>query len=80
LSLHGTNRFWAALYDPTLFLAFFETFCEDASRNKLRVSANFMILGTTVKKLWMFEVFGQGLAMAGMCWSQLARVDHLYKK
>jgi hypothetical protein len=39
-----------------------------------------MILGATVKKLWVFEVFGQGLAMAGMFWSQPARVDHLHKK
>jgi hypothetical protein len=35
-----------------------ETFCDDASSNKLRVSANFMILGATVQKLWVFEVFG----------------------
>jgi hypothetical protein len=39
-----------------------------------------MILGATVQKLWMFEVFGQGLARAGMCWSQPVRVDHLHKK
>jgi hypothetical protein len=36
---------------------FFETLCEDASWNKLRVSANFMILGATVQKLWVFEVY-----------------------
>jgi hypothetical protein len=58
--LWGPNRFWAASYELTLFLDFFETFCEDASRNKLRVSANFMISGATVQKLWMFEVFGHG--------------------
>jgi hypothetical protein len=34
------------------------------------VSSNFMILGATVQKLWVFEIFGQGLARAGMCWSQ----------
>jgi hypothetical protein len=39
-----------------------------------------MILGATVQKLWVFEVFGQGLARAGMCWSQPARVDNLHKK
>jgi hypothetical protein len=39
-----------------------------------------MILGATVKKLWVFEVLGQGMAMAGMCWSQPTRVDHLHKK
>jgi hypothetical protein len=58
---------------------FFETFCEGASQNKLCVSANFMILGATGQKLWVFEVFGLGLARAGMCWSQSARVDHLHK-
>jgi hypothetical protein len=36
---------------------FLKTFCEDASRNKLRVSANFMILGATIQKLWVFLKF-----------------------
>jgi hypothetical protein len=44
------------------------------------VSTNFIIFGPTDQKLWMFEVFGQGLAEAGMCWSHLARVDYLRKK
>jgi hypothetical protein len=39
-----------------------------------------MILGATVQKLWVFEVFGQGLTRAGMCCSQPARVDHFHKK
>jgi hypothetical protein len=39
-----------------------------------------MILGSTDKKLWVFEVFGQGLARADMCWSQPARINHLRKK
>jgi hypothetical protein len=64
---------------PHTIFRFFETFCEDASRRKLRVSTNFKILGAMIQKLWMFEVFGQGLARAGMCWSQPARVDHLHK-
>jgi hypothetical protein len=38
-----------------------------------------MILGAMVQKSWVFEVFGQGLARAGMCWSQPARVDNLHK-
>jgi hypothetical protein len=46
----------------TLFLDFLKLFV-----NKLSVSANFMILEATVQKLWVFEVFGQGLARAGMC-------------
>jgi hypothetical protein len=44
------------------------------------MSTNFMILGTTNQKLWVFEVFRRSLGKAGMCWSQLARVDHLRKK
>jgi hypothetical protein len=44
------------------------------------MSTNFMILGATVQKLWVFEVFGHGLARVGMCWSQPVRVDHLHKK
>ena len=39
-----------------------------------------MILGATVQKLWVFKVFGQGLARADMYWSQPARVDHFHKK
>jgi hypothetical protein len=39
-----------------------------------------MILGATDQKLWVFEVFGQGLAKVGMCWSQPARVDQLAQK
>jgi hypothetical protein len=66
--------------DLTLFLDFLKLFCEDASHCKLRVSTNFIIFGPTDQKLWMFEVFGQGLARVGMCWSQPARVDHLRKK
>jgi hypothetical protein len=50
------------------------------SRPKLRVSTNFIIFGPTYQKLWVFEVFGQGLVRAGMCWSQPARVDYLHKK
>jgi hypothetical protein len=38
-----------------------------------------MILGAMDQKLWVFEVFGHGLAMAGMCWSQPARVHHMSK-
>jgi hypothetical protein len=44
------------------------------------MSPNFMILEATDKKLWVFEVFGQGLARAGMCCRQPPRVDHLRKK
>jgi hypothetical protein len=75
-----TKPILVSVASPQTIFRFFETFCEDASQNKLRVSANFMILGTKVQKLWMFEVFRQGLARAGMCWSQPTRVDHLHKK
>jgi hypothetical protein len=39
-----------------------------------------MILGATVQKLWVFEVFRWTLGRAGMCWNQPTRVDHLCKK
>jgi hypothetical protein len=65
---------------PHTIFRFFETFCEDESRTKLHVSTNFIIFGSTDQKLWVFEVFGQGLAKAGMCWNQPARVHHLCKK
>jgi hypothetical protein len=46
----------------------------------LQVSTNFRILGAMDQKLWVFEVFRPSLSGAGMCWSQLARVDNLHKK
>jgi hypothetical protein len=39
-----------------------------------------MILGATNQKLWVFEGFRRSLGRVGMCWSQLARVDHMRKK
>jgi hypothetical protein len=44
------------------------------------VNTNFMILGTMDQMLWVFEVFRRCLGKAGMCWNQLARVDHMRKK
>jgi hypothetical protein len=38
-----------------------------------------MILGATDQKLWVFKVFGQGLARAAMYCSEPAKVDHLHK-
>ena len=67
------------VWSHTIF-SFFESFCEDASWNKLRMSANFMILGATVQKLWVFKVFRWTLVRTGMCWNQWERVDHMHKK
>jgi hypothetical protein len=67
------------VWSQTIF-RYFETFCENAFQNKLRVSANFMILGATVQKLQEFEVFRWTLGRAGMCWNQPTRVDYLRKK
>jgi hypothetical protein len=53
-----TKPVLVSVTSPNTIFRFFETFCEDASRNKLCVSINFMILGDTVQKLWVFEVFG----------------------
>jgi hypothetical protein len=44
------------------------------------MSINFMILGATDQKLWVFEFFRRSLGRSGMYWSQPARVDHMCKK
>ena len=75
-----TNRFWSVSLEHTLFLDFFETFFEHASRTKLREKKNFVFFGPKDQKLWVFEVSRRSLGRAGMCWSQSARVDHLHKK
>jgi hypothetical protein len=49
------------------------------SRSTLRGKKN-AFFGPTDQNLWMFEVSRRSLGRAGMCWSQLARVDHLRKK
>jgi hypothetical protein len=56
MSVRRTNRFWAGLLDLTLFLDF-RLFFPSASRNKLGVRINFIILGATDQKLWVFENF-----------------------
>jgi hypothetical protein len=66
--------------EHTLFLDFFQTFCEHASRTKLRGKTKIVFFGPTDQKLWVFEVSRRSLGRAGMCWSQPARVDHLHKK
>jgi hypothetical protein len=50
------------------------------SHCKLHVSTNFIIFGPTDQKLWMFEVFRRSMGRAGMCCSQLARVDYISPK
>jgi hypothetical protein len=39
-----------------------------------------LFFGPTDQKLWVYEVFRRSLGRAGMCWSQLARVDHMCQK
>jgi hypothetical protein len=56
MSVRRTNRFWSESLEHTLFLDFFETFCEHASRNKLRGKTKNALFGPTDQKLWMFEV------------------------
>jgi hypothetical protein len=56
---------------------FEKKFLSNGSRNKLRLSTNFMILGATDQKLWVFEVFKWSLGRAGMCWRQWKWVDHM---
>jgi hypothetical protein len=66
-------------WSHTIF-RFFETFCEDASCCKLRISTNFIIFEPTDQKLWMFKVFRRSMGRAGMCYSQPARVDYISPK
>jgi hypothetical protein len=80
MSVRRTNRFWSVSLEHTLFLDFFETFCEHASRTKLRGKTKIVFFRPTDQKLWVFEVSRRSLGRAGMCCSQPARVDHLHKK
>jgi hypothetical protein len=57
LVLQGPNRFWAALHGINLFLDF--RFFSNASRNKLRMSANFMILGATDQSYGCLKFLGE---------------------
>ena len=41
-----------------IIFRFSEFFSPNASCSKLRMSTNFMMLGATDQKLWVFEVFG----------------------
>jgi hypothetical protein len=71
----------------TIF-GFFETFCEHASRTKLRRKKNSYFLDLWIKSYGCLMFQGEvrqrqaesGRGRAGMCWSQPARVDHLHKK
>jgi hypothetical protein len=58
LNVRGVTKpiLGSVTWSHTIF-RFFETFCEDASHHKLRVSTNFIIFGLTDQKLWIFEVF-----------------------
>jgi hypothetical protein len=80
MSVRRTNRFWSVSLEHTLFFEFFETFCDHASRTKLRGKKKFVFFGPTDQKLWVFEVSRRSLGRAGMFWNQPARVDHLHKK
>jgi hypothetical protein len=58
LNVRGVTKpvLGSVTWSHTIF-RFFETFCEDASRHKHRMSTNFIIFGPTDQKLWMFEAF-----------------------
>jgi hypothetical protein len=49
-------------------------------QNKLWEGTNFIIFGPTDQKLWVFENFGEKFGKAGMCLSQLARIDYISPK
>jgi hypothetical protein len=70
MSIRWTNLFWAGSLDLKFFILYFETFCEDAPRNKLCRSINFVLFGPIDQKLRVFEVFRRSLGRAGICCSQ----------
>jgi hypothetical protein len=78
-SYGGQTSFGQRCFISQYFLIF-RIFIPNASQNKLCMSTNFIILGATDQKLWMFEVFRTSLGKADMCCSQPARVDHMCKK
>jgi hypothetical protein len=49
MSVRQTNRFWSVSLELTLFLDFFETFCEDASHGKLCGSTKIIFLNLRIK-------------------------------
>ena len=59
---------------------FSKTFCNHAPWNKLCGNINFITFGHMDQKLWGNKKFRKNLGKVGMCWSQLARVDHMCKK
>jgi hypothetical protein len=70
LNVHGVTKpvLGSVTWSHTIFRLW--NFCEDASCHKFRLNTNFIIFGSMDQKLWVFEVFGQGLARVGLCWSQ----------
>jgi hypothetical protein len=64
---------------PQIIFRFFETFCGHVPHNKLCGNTNFIIIGPTHQKLWVFKIFRRSLGRAGMTWRQPGRVDHMYK-
>jgi hypothetical protein len=68
------------LLDLTPFLDYLKKIFPNMSQKKLRMNINFMILGATDQKLWVFEVFRRSLGKVGMYWSQPTRVDHMRRK
>jgi hypothetical protein len=63
----------------TVFLDFLKLFV------KMRLVVSFVgkkivFFGPTDQKLWMFEVLRRSIGRAGICWSQLARVDYISLK
>jgi hypothetical protein len=44
------------------------------------VGKKIVFIGSIAQKLWMFEVLRRSMGRAGMCWSQLVRVDYISPK
>jgi hypothetical protein len=68
MSVWRTNRFWSVSLEHTLFFRFFETFCEHASRSKLRGKKKVHLLDLRIKSYGCLKFQGEvwaGWACAG---------------
>jgi hypothetical protein len=66
--------------DLILFLDLLKLFVNMGLVKSFAGLKNFIFFRPTNKKLWVFEVSWRSLGRAGICWSQLRRVDKICSK
>jgi hypothetical protein len=80
MSIRRINRFWSVSLELTLFLDFLNIFVKMGLAVSFAGRKKIVFFGPTYKKIWTFEVLRRNIGRAGMCWSQLARVDYISPK